>query len=56
MLLSRGLQAGEAVGLNGAPPFKVTIGNAAATQVVFRGKAMDLSPFTRDNVARFELN
>lgn len=55
MLLSRGLEAGEAVGLNGAMPFKVTIGNVRATQVVFRGKPMDLALFTRDNIARFEL-
>jgi cytoskeleton protein RodZ len=55
MLLSRGLEAGEAVGLNGAMPLKVTLGNVRATQVVFRGKAMDLAMFTRDNIARFEL-
>jgi cytoskeleton protein RodZ len=54
-LLSRELRAGEAVALNGETPFKVTIGNARATQVAFRGKAMDLRSFTRDNVARFEL-
>jgi cytoskeleton protein RodZ len=55
MLLSRGLEAGESVGLNGAMPLKVTIGNVRATQVTFRGKAMDLALFTRDNIARFEL-
>ena len=55
MLLSRGLEAGEAVGLNGALPMTVTIGNVRATQVVFRGKAMDLALFTRGNIARFEL-
>jgi cytoskeleton protein RodZ len=55
MLLSRGLEAGEAVGLSGAMPLKVTIGNVRATQVTFRGKAMDLALFTRDNIARFEL-
>jgi cytoskeleton protein RodZ len=55
MLLSRGLEAGEAVGLNGAMPMKVTIGNVRATQVIFRAKPMDLALFTRDNIARFEL-
>ena len=55
MLLSRNLESGEAVGLNGATPLKVTIGNVRATQVMFRGKAMDLALFTRDNIARFEL-
>ncbi|MEQ1805374.1 MAG: helix-turn-helix domain-containing protein [Burkholderiaceae bacterium] len=55
LLLSRELRAGEAVGLNGATPLKVTVGNVRATQIAFRGKAMDLRSFTRDNVARIEL-
>jgi cytoskeleton protein RodZ len=55
LLLSRELRAGEAVGVNGATPLKVTIGNVKATQVAFRGKAMDLRSFTRDNIARIEL-
>ncbi len=55
VLLARELRAGEAVGLNGATPLKVTIGNVRATQIAFRGKAMDLRSFTRDNVARIEL-
>ena len=55
MLLSRKLESGEAVGLNGAMPMKVTIGNVRATQVTFRGKPMDLALFTRENIARVEL-
>ena len=35
--------------------FKLKIGNAAATQLQFRGQAVDLAPVTRDNVARLEL-
>lgn len=55
-LLSRVVQPGEAVGLDGVTPLKVTIGNATATQVSFRGKALDLAPHTRrDNVARLDL-
>jgi cytoskeleton protein RodZ len=55
-LISRIVQPGEAVGLDGAMPLKVTIGNASATQVSFRGKAFDLAPHTRrDNVARLDL-
>jgi cytoskeleton protein RodZ len=54
-LLSRTLQPGEAVGLEGALPLKVKIGNAAGTQVVFRGQALDISTATRDNIARLEL-
>jgi len=42
--------------LDGALPLRLKIGNARATEVVFRGRPMDLSPSTRDNVARLELN
>jgi cytoskeleton protein RodZ len=54
-LLSRLVQAGEALDLDGAPPLRMTIGNAAVTQVDFRGFSVDLAPSTRDNVARVEL-
>jgi len=54
-LLSRSLQAGEQVALDGTPPFRVKIGNAKATQLVFRGQPVDLAPATRDNIARLEL-
>jgi len=54
-ILGRLVQPGESVGLDGVMPLKVRIGNASATQVVFRGQAMELAPFTRDNVARLEL-
>ena len=55
LLLARELRAGEAVVINGTTPLKVVVGNVKATQVAFRGKAMDLRSFTRDNVARVEL-
>lgn len=54
-LLARTLVAGEAVGLDGALPMRVKIGNAAATEVQFRGVPVDFRPMTKDNVARFEL-
>jgi cytoskeleton protein RodZ len=54
-LLSRLLRPGEAVGVDGTPPLKVRIGNAAGTQVTFRGQPTELQAFTRDNVARLEL-
>jgi cytoskeleton protein RodZ len=54
-LLSRLLQPGEAVGVDGAMPLKVTVGNAGATQLSFRGKPIELAGFTRDNVARLDL-
>jgi len=54
VLLSRTLQPGETVGVDGDIPLKATIGNAAGTQVTFRGQPVDTST-TRDNVARLEL-
>lgn len=54
VLLSRTLQSGETVGVDGDIPLKATIGNAAGTQVTFRGQPVDTST-TRDNVARLEL-
>jgi len=54
-LIARLLQADESVGLDGALPMKVKIGNAGATEVVFRGQPLELGPFTRDNMAKLEL-
>jgi cytoskeleton protein RodZ len=54
-LISRLLQPGENVGVDGSLPMRVKIGNAAVTQVVFRGQPVELASRTRDNVARFEL-
>jgi cytoskeleton protein RodZ len=56
MLLSRSLSAGESVAVDGTLPLRVTIGNATATQLSFRGNAVDLARHTRDNVARLQLN
>jgi len=54
-LLSRTVQPGESVALDGRLPIRMTIGNASATQLAFRGNAVDLAPSTRDNIARVEL-
>lgn len=54
-LLQRLVHAGEVVGLDGTPPLRVKIGNAAGTQLSYRGQPVDLSDSTRDNVARLEL-
>jgi len=54
-LISRVLKPGETVALDGVPPLRVRIGNAAGMQLVFRGQPTDLTAFTRDNVARLEL-
>ena len=55
VLLSRIVQPGETVGLDGSLPLRLTIGNAAATQLSLRGQPVALAPHTRDNVARVEL-
>jgi len=55
ILLSRVLQPGETVALDGAMPLRVKVGNAAGTQLSFRGVPVDLAASTRDNVARLEL-
>jgi cytoskeleton protein RodZ len=43
------------VALDGAMPLRVKVGNAAGTQLSFRGVTVDLAASTRDNVARLEL-
>ncbi len=55
ILLSRMLQPGETVVLDGTMPFKLKIGNAAGTEVMFRGQPVNLAASTRDNVARLQL-
>lgn len=55
VLLSRTVLPGETVGVDGRLPLRLKIGNARATQLVFRGAPVDLAPVTRDNVARLEL-
>jgi len=55
VLVQRLLQPGETLGLDGRLPLRLKIGNAAGTQLQFRGQSVDLAPVTRDNVARLEL-
>lgn len=55
VLLSRTLQPGESVGLDGALPLKLVIGNASGTEVTLRGKRVTLGPPNRDNVVKVEL-
>jgi cytoskeleton protein RodZ len=55
ILFSRMLLPGETVVLDGALPLRIKVGNVAATQLTYRGVAVDLAASTRDNVARLEL-
>jgi cytoskeleton protein RodZ len=54
-LLSRTVVAGESVGLDGALPMRVKIGNASGTRLKLRGDNVDLAPWTHDNIARLEV-
>jgi len=52
---ARTLTPGDVVDLDSSNGLRLTIGNAAGTQVRWRGQAIDLTAATRDNVARIEL-
>ena len=54
-LLSRQVQAGESLSVDGVAPLVVRVGNAPAVQLTFKGQVVDLVPYTRNNVARIEL-
>src|SRR4029450_8391372 len=55
VLLKRMNGGGTAQAISGAPPFDVVIGNAADVTLTWKGKRLDLAPYTRGNVARFTL-
>jgi len=54
VLLARTLEPGEALGLDGAAPLRVRVGNAAGTQLSYRGQQVTLAA-ARDNTANVEL-
>lgn len=55
VLLSRHLQEGETVALEGTPPFRLRLGNSSALAVIYQGQPVELASYTRNNVARLEL-
>lgn len=55
LIVSRLIAANSVEPIRGTPPFDVVLGNAPAVSVTFRGKAVDLAPYTRQNVARITL-
>jgi cytoskeleton protein RodZ len=55
VLVSRLVGAGETLSLDGALPLRIIVGNAAATELRFRGRTVDLVALARNNVARLEL-
>jgi cytoskeleton protein RodZ len=54
-LISRQIQPGERVPLEGAVPLKLVIGNAPGMHLSFKGQSVDLARYTQSNVARLEL-
>jgi cytoskeleton protein RodZ len=48
-------RAGSSVDVQGQPPFRVVIGNAAQARVTYNGRAVDLKPHIDVTVARFTL-
>ncbi len=55
VLLSRSLKPDETVMLDGVMPMRVKIGNAAVTELRYRGELIDLAPMTNENIARVQL-
>ena len=55
VLIARLVAAGSEQAINGAPPFDIVIGNAHEVSLVYRGNSVDLSRYTRQNVARLRL-
>lgn len=53
--LRKTLAAGESASAGGALPLKVVVGRVDMTQVQVQGKPFDMTPFGKDNVARFEV-
>ncbi len=56
VLHSQQSQTGAEYVIEGTPPFYVVIGDANKAAVEVRGEAYDLTPHTRQNVARFTIN
>ena len=55
LILSRVVNKGETVKLDGALPLKVVIGRADQTEVSVRGKPFSMADIAQGNVARFEV-
>ncbi|MDO8826066.1 RodZ domain-containing protein [Methylophaga sp.] len=55
VLISRVVRGGNTVELTGTSPLQVSLGQANAASVRFDGEIIDISEYTRGNVARFTL-
>jgi cytoskeleton protein RodZ len=57
VLLQRNIAPGETVTVESADlPLRVTVGNAGATEIRFRGQPVNLASHTQSNVARLQLD
>jgi cytoskeleton protein RodZ len=54
-LLSRLLQAGETVSVDGSAPLRVTVGNASVTTLTYQGQPVSLQTSRNSQVARVDL-
>ena len=55
VLIARLVAANSMQPIDGTPPFHVVLGNARVVNLAYRGKSIDLSRYTRQNVARLTL-
>ena len=55
VLISRLVAAGSEQPIHGTAPFDIVIGNANEVTLMYRGKPIDLTRYTRQNVARLRL-
>lgn len=55
-LINQVLSAGESRSVGGTPPYKVRIGNGPHTELYYKGKPTDLTPYIKVDVANIELN
>jgi cytoskeleton protein RodZ len=54
-VVQRVLKPGETLDFSTAPPYSVVVGRADAVRVTVRGEPLDVMPYARNNVARFEV-
>lgn len=56
IIFSQLSQAGSQRDIEGQPPFVLVVGNAAHVTLQYKGKAIDLSKRSKDDVARLTLD
>ncbi len=55
-LVNELVPAGQSRSVAGKPPYRIRIGNGHQTQLFYKGKPTDLTPYIRVDVANLELN